>query len=172
MEIIKTRTIRGLLSITLCFCAFVIGRGSEPELPIQAQEGGRVFELRMYTVEDGKVHLLSKVFRDNVTGMFAKHGMTNVAYFIPQDDPQCATARTTATILSPAFDYSSCEWSKDTLIYILGHPSREMAAKNWDSFRNDSEGLRSFREDYARAGVKVMKIESVFAAATDYSLLK
>ena len=57
MEIIKTRTIRGLLSITLCFCAFVIGRGSEPELPIQAQEGGRVFELRMYTVEDGKVHL-------------------------------------------------------------------------------------------------------------------
>jgi len=47
-----------------------------------------------------------------------------------------------------------------------------MATKNWESFRNDSEGLRSFREDYARAGVKVMKIESAFVNATDYSLLK
>ncbi len=172
MKIINTQTIRRILFVTLCVCAFVIGRGSRPESPIHAQESGRVFELRMYTVEDGKVHLLSKVFRDNVTGMFARHGMTNVAYFIPQDDPQCATARTTATILSPAFEYSSCEWSKDTLIYILGHPSQEMAAKNWDSFRKDAEGLRSFREDYARAGVKVMKIKSVFVAATDYSLLK
>ena len=172
MKIINTRTMRRILFITLCVCAFVIGRGSKPGLPIYAREGGRVFELRMYTVEDGKVDLLSKVFRDNVTGLFAKHGMTNVAYFIPQNDPQCATARTTATILSPAFDYEPCEWSKDTLIYILGHPSRELAAKNWNSFRNDSEGLRSFREDYARAGVKVMKIESAFINATDYSLLK
>ncbi len=172
MKNINIQIIRGLLLVTLCVCAFVIGRGSEPKSPIYAQEGGRIFELRMYTVEDGKVELLSKVFRDNVTGMFAKHGMTNVAYFIPQNDPQCATAHTTATILSPAFDYSSCEWSKDTLIYILGHPSREIATKNWDSFRNDTEGLRSFREDYARAGVKVMKIESAFINATNYSLLK
>ncbi len=32
--------------------------------------------------------------------------------------------------------------------------------------------MRSFREDYARAGVKVMKIESVYTDATEYSALR
>lgn len=163
---------RVLLVAALCCGAFVLGRAWPAAAPAEAQSGDRVFEIRMYTVEDGKVDLLSRVFRDNVTGMFARHGMTNVGYFIPQEDPQCGTFRPTATIRSPAFDYGPCEWSRDTLIYILGHASREAAEENWASFTRDEEGMRSFREDYARAGVKVMKIESVYMDATDYSALR
>ena len=162
----------GLLLTALCLAAFALGRGWPSEAPLQAQADPRVFEIRMYTVEDGKVGLLSRVFRENVTKMFARHGMTNVAYFIPQDDPQCGTFRPGATIRSPAFDYGSCEWSRDTLIYILGHASREAAEENWASFVQDADGMRSFREDYAQAGVKVMKIESVYMDATEYSALR
>ena len=59
-----------------------------------------------------------------------------------------------------------------SLIYILGHASREAAEENWDSFVQDADGMRSFREDYAQAGVKVMKIESVYMDATEYSALR
>ena len=168
----KTRTTRRLLTVGLCCFAFVLGLGLQPRSPAHAQEDERVFEIRMYTVEDDKVDLLSQVFRNNVTKMFAKHGITNVAYFIPQDDPRCTRANVASTIRSPAFNDSSCEWSKETLIYILSHPSRAAGTKNWASFGEDADGLKSFREDYARAGVQVMKIESVFMDATDYSSLR
>ena len=36
----------------------------------------------------------------------------------------------------------------------------------------DAEGMRSFRADYARAGVKVLKIESAYMDATEYSALR
>ena len=168
----KRSIMRGLLLIALCLCAFALGRGWQPAAAVEAKSEGSVFEIRMYTVEDGKVEALSRVFRDNVTEMFARHGMTNVAYFIPQEDPQCGTFRPTATIRSPAFDYGACEWSRDTLIYILGHASREAAEENWASFTQDIAGMGSFREDYARAGVRVMKIESVYMDATEYSALR
>lgn len=168
----RNTTTSGFVTVGLCLAAFVLGLGWQPQARALAPEDERVFELRMYTVEDGKVDLLSQVFRDNVTKMFAAHGITNVAYFTPQDDPQCTMASAASTIRAPSFDASACAWSEDTLIYILSHPSRAAATKNWASFVKDSDGLNSFREDYARLGVKVMKIESVFMDATDYSALK
>lgn len=168
----KRSMARALLVAALCLCAFALGRGWPSATAVEAQRSDRVFEIRMYTVAEGKVEALSQVFRDNVTEMFARHGMTNVAYFIPQEEPQCGVAGPDSTILSPAFDYGPCEWSRDTLVYILGHASREAAEANWDSFVQDAEGMRSFRADYARAGVKVLKIESAYMDATEYSALR
>ena len=168
----QTRTVHTLILVAAILGGFAIGRGSAPHPAVHAQADDRVYEIRIYTVEDGKVGLLSEVFRQNVTRMFAKHGMTNVAYFVPRDDPACVTAAPTSTILSPVFDERPCSWSQDTLIYILGHDSPEAAEQNWASFTADAEGLASFRDDYARAGVQVMKIESVFMRATDYSPLR
>lgn len=163
---------RVLSVAVLCLCAFALGRAWPSTAAAEAPPGDGVFEIRMYTVEDGKVGALSRVFRDNVTEMFARHGMSNVAYFIPQEDPQCGTAGADFTIRAPVFDYGPCEWSRDTLIYVLGHASRAAAEENWASFAQDEAGMRSFREDYAAAGVKVMRIESVYMDATEYSALR
>lgn len=164
---------RTLLTLALCLGAFALGRGSPSWWPsVQAEEGGRVFELRLYTVEDGKVGRLSEVFRDNVTKMFARHGMANTAYLLPRDEPECGTFRAGATIREPAFDYGPCPWSRDTLVYLLAHNSPEAAERNWASFVADADGLRRFREDYARAGVKVMRIASVLLDPAEYSALR
>jgi len=163
---------KGILSLALCITSFALGNVVNFRPLMQAEAGPRIFEMRMYTVEDGKVELLSRVFREHVTKMFARHGMTNVAYFIPKEEPRCSTFSPKGTILSPAFDNSTCQWSKDTLIYILGHESRSAADRNWASFRKDAGGMKNFREEYNRAGVKVMKIESVFMDAAQYSALK
>src|SRR3954467_7308474 len=82
-----------------------------------AQQQGRVFELRTYTAHDGKLQNVVSRFRDHTMRIFAKHGMASVGYWTPEDAP-----------LAP-----------NTLIYILAHPSREAAKKNWDAFRSDPE---------------------------------
>ncbi len=164
---------RALLTLALCLGAFALGRGSPSWWPsASAETNGRVFELRLYTVEEGKVGRLSEVFRDNVTTMFARHGMANTAYLIPREEPRCGTFRAGASIRKPAFDYGPCPWSRDTLVYLLGHAGPEAAERSWASFTADEDGLRSFREDYARAGVKVMRIASVLLDPTEYSALR
>jgi hypothetical protein len=116
---------------------------------VHAQQA-RVFELRTYTVADGKVDLLNKTWTSQrLPTIFAKHGMTNVGYWIPTDEPR----------------------SKDTMIYILGHASRDAAVKSWSAFREDP-AFQTLRAEEARLGLKVSKVESVFMSATQYSEIR
>src|ERR1041385_8293816 len=45
---------------------------------IHAQPKGRIFELRTYTTNEGKLDALQTRFRDHTMRIFKKHGMTNV----------------------------------------------------------------------------------------------
>lgn len=117
--------------------------------PAAAQEHGRVFELRTYTCYEGKLPDLLARFRDHTMRIFEKHGMTNIAYWVPQDAPA----------------------SQNTLIYIIAHASREAAKKNWDEFRNDPE-WQKVQKDSEANGKIVSKVDSVFMAPTDFSPLK
>lgn len=114
-----------------------------------AQEKGRVFELRTYTAEPGKLDALVARFRDHTIKLFEKHGMQNIGYWVPQDPPA----------------------SQNTLIYILAHRSREAAKKSWDAFRADPEWKKVQAESEA-AGKIVTKIESVFMSPADFSKLR
>ncbi len=109
----------------------------------------RVFELRTYTVDPGQLPALLSRFRDHTIGIFNKHDMTSIGYWTPLD-----------TALS-----------KTTLIYILAHPSREAATKNWAAFRTDPEWM-GVSAATAAAGLTVRKVESVFVEPTDFSRIK
>ncbi|HTS50269.1 MAG TPA: NIPSNAP family protein [Bryobacteraceae bacterium] len=111
--------------------------------------GQRVFEIRTYTAEPGKLDALHARFRDHTLAIFKKHNMTSVAYFAPTDEPL----------------------SKNTLTYILSFPSRDAATKAWADFRNDPEWQKVSKASEAN-GKLVTKVNSVFAEATDYSPLK
>jgi len=114
-----------------------------------AQADRRVFEIRTYTTHEGKLDALQARFRDHTTRLFAKHGMTNIGYWTPQDGPLAS----------------------NTLIYILAFPDREAAKKSWDAFRNDPDWKKARAESEA-SGPIVSKIESVFLHPTDYSPMK
>lgn len=114
-----------------------------------AGANGKVFEIRTYTAEPGKLDALHARFRDHTLQIFKKHGMHSVAYFAPTDDPL----------------------SKNTLVYILSFPSRDAAKKSWDEFRADPEWQKVSKESEAN-GKLVTKVDSVFAEATDYSPMK
>jgi NIPSNAP len=109
----------------------------------------RVYELRTYTCYEGKLEALKTRFRDHTIDIFKRHGMESIGYWVPEDP----------------------EKSKNTLIYILAHPSREAATKNWTEFRNDPEWQKVSKESEANGKI-VQKVESVFMDPTDFSKLK
>jgi NIPSNAP len=135
------------LKIVLSFAALVAAAIAIP--PAGAQESGRVFELRTYTCNEGKLPDLLARFRNHTTKLFEKHGMTNVAYWVPQDAPA----------------------SQNTLIYVISHASREAAKKNWAEFGSDPEWQKVQKESEANGKI-VSKVDSVFMSATDFSPMK
>jgi hypothetical protein len=115
-----------------------------------ASAESRVFELRIYTANEGKLEDLKARFRDHTTAIFKKHRMEVVAYWTPQsDDPK----------------------SKNTFIYILAHPSREAATKNWNEFREDPEWVKVSAES-EKNGKLVQKVDSTFMDALPFSPMK
>ncbi len=141
-------TTRSLLTLFAILMAAGIGFQLGKTTTAKASTN-RVFELRTYTAEPGKLDALHARFRDYTVGIFKKHGMTSVGYFAPTDDPL----------------------SKNTLIYILAFPSRDAAKKSWDEFRSDPEWQKVQKESEAN-GKLVTKVDSVFADPTDYSPMK
>lgn len=119
-----------------------------PLLAVSAFAQNRVYELRTYTCNEGKLEALKTRFRDHTIRIFQKHGMESVGYWIPQG-----------------------ERSKDTLIYILAHPSLEAAKVHWVEFRDDPEWKKVLAESEAN-GKLTTKIESVFMDPADFSKLK
>jgi hypothetical protein len=126
----------------------VMNQVARPE-PTGAAAANRVFEIRTYTTEPGRLDALHARFRDHTTQLFEQHGMTNIGYWTPADEPR----------------------SKDTLIYIIAHASRAAAQKNWDGFINDPEWHKA--RDVSEANGKIVnKVESVFVNPTDYSPIR
>ena len=108
----------------------------------------RVFELRTYTCNEGKLEALKTRFRDHTIEIFKRHGMESIGYWVPQD-----------------------ERSKNTLIYIIAHASRDQATKNWAAFRNDPEWQKVSTDSDAHGKI-VQKVDSVFMDPADFSPLK
>lgn len=106
----------------------------------------RVYELRTYTTEPGRLPALHARFRDHTMRLFEKHGMENVLYWVPTD-----------------------ETLKDnTLIYVISHASLDAAKKSWEGFRSDPEWKKVAAES-EKDGKIVAKVEFHYMTLTDYS---
>lgn len=146
---VRMRRLSALIVLIVAFTLGFFARGAVAPTPVLAQGTGRVFEIRTYTAPEGKLDDLHARFRNHTLRIFAKHGMTNVAYFAPTDAPL----------------------SQTTLVYVLSHASREAATKSWDAFRADPE-WQKVAADSQVDGRIVSNVQSVFALATDYSPMK
>ena len=110
------------------------------------QTSTTVYELRVYHTFEGKLDDLLRRFREHTVQLFEKHGIRNVAYWTPLDEPL----------------------KGKTLFYILAHPSRDAATANWKAFRDDPE-WQSVRDKSEANGKLVEKVDSTFLALTDFS---
>ena len=132
----------------LAFVAlFVILLSASPASAQQAQP--RVYEMRTYTAQPGRLEDIVARFRDHTRPLLERHGMKNVGYWIPQD-----------TTLA-----------ENTLVYLISHTDREQARANWRAFAGDPE-WHSVRDRSEANGPIILRIESVFLDPTDFSPLR
>jgi hypothetical protein len=137
------------LGLAIFALGLVAGNAIRFASDARAQGMNRVFELRTYTANPGRLAELHARFGDHTVQLFERHGMTNIGYFAPQDAPL----------------------ADNTLIYLLAHDSREAAAASWEAFRADPDWQR-VAEETRRNGRLVANVESVFLNPTSYSMMK
>jgi len=131
-----------IVAVVLILSGFAVGRASQPA-------PAHIYELRTYTTNEGKLDNLLARFRDHTVKIFERHHMKSVGYWVPTEG----------------------EKAGNTLIYVLEHPSREDAKKNWADFNADPEWQKVKAESEAN-GKLVLKVDSTFMAPTDYSPIK
>ena len=85
----------------------------------------RCFELRTYYAAPGKLDALVARFRDYTCKNFEKHGMTNIGYWLPAENPD------------------------NKLVYVLAFPSRDAAKASWKTFMDDPERQAYFKKTEA-----------------------
>ena len=139
----------GLLALGAAAVVFSVGFWMGRERSVSAFAGERVFELRTYTANEGKLDGLQARFRNHTVKLFAKHGMQNIGYWTPADAPL----------------------AQNTLVYLLSHKDRDAAKRSWDAFRTDPDWKKVQTESEA-SGKLVAKVEAQYLVPTDYSMMK
>jgi hypothetical protein len=137
-----------LLAVLAVSClALAAGQNASDK---SASSDQRVFELRTYYANEGKLDDLHKRFREHTNRIFKKHGIEIIGFWTPQDEKDGKGGK---------------------LVYLIAFPSREAAKKAWSEFQSDPEWHR-VRDESHKNGVLVKKVESVYLDPTDYSPIK
>lgn len=135
-----------MLRLACCFAAicFAIALTGSISSAVAADKDPLVYELRTYYAKPGKLAALENRFRNHTVKLFEKHGMVNLGYWVPQENPE------------------------EKLIYVLAHKSKEARDASFKAFLADPEWQAAAKES-EKNGPIVDKIESVLMDAADYS---
>jgi hypothetical protein len=114
-----------------------------------AESRHHVYELRLYHVNESKMDALRDRFGNHTDSIFKRHNMKSIGYWSPEDAPD----------------------SQNLFVYILEHPSRQDAEKNWAAFQADPEWQKVKAESEAH-GALVDHIDRYFMDPTSFSALK
>lgn len=141
---------RALTGFVLLAAAFSLSATEKAAPAAGSARAARVFELRTYHVNEGKLDDLNKRFRDHTCALLTKHGAELVGFWTPTDDKDGKGAK---------------------LVYLVAFPSREAAKATWKAFGEDPEWRKVYAESHKNGGL-VGKVDSVFMEPTDYSAMK
>jgi hypothetical protein len=118
---------------------------------MELANANHVYELRMYQVNDGKMDALIARFGDH----------TDAILQAAQYEEHWLLASAGRAVLQNLF------------VYILEHPNREEAKKNWTAFQADPEWKKVKADSEAAAGGPLAKrMDSCFMDPTSFSALK
>ena len=130
--------LRPMMSM-ICATFAMNGSGAAAE-----KAAARSFELRIYYANEGKLDALNTRFGEHTTKLFTSHGMTNVAYWMPIENPD------------------------RKLVYLLSYPDLAAREASWKAFQADPEWI-SVKTASEIDGPLVAKVESRFLGLTDFS---
>jgi hypothetical protein len=130
------------------FIAGLVVSGETVSAPRPPQTA-KIYDMRVYKANPGKLNALNARFRDHTCRIFTKHGMKLIGFWTPSEGAD----------------------AKDTLIYIVAFPNLEAQKKAWKSFWDDPE-WKKVKADSEKDGVLVKEMKSTLLRATDYSPIR
>ena len=108
-----------------------------------AEKEPRVFELRVYTLNEGKADAFAALLRDTASKLYVKHGMTPQGFFVPAD-------------------------AKEPKFYtLLAHADMAARTASWAALRADPDAVAMLAK--LNADKVVAKAQEIFLTETDYS---
>ncbi|MCW1883203.1 NIPSNAP family protein [Luteolibacter flavescens] len=125
----------------------VLGLLAAVSLAVKAEEkprDTRLYELRTYHAEPGKLDALLTRFRDHTCKLFEKHGMTNVGYWVPVENKD------------------------NLLVYVLSYPDRAARDAAWKGFLADEDWKKAAAASEVN-GKLLSKIDELYLTSTDFS---
>jgi hypothetical protein len=139
---------RAILSIAVVLGAVATGTLGLSQSASAAEPAwaGKVYELRTYTTNPGKLPALHVRFRDYTCPLFKKHGIELVGFWTPLEG----------------------EEASNTLCYMVAFPSLDAQKKAWQAFHDDPEWKKA-KADSEKDGALVKEVKSKTMKATDYS---
>ncbi len=120
------------------------------------QQQSKLYELRFYTTNPGKLPNLHARFRDHTMALFEKHGMENIIYW---------------TVSEGARDDG--EQADNMLVYIIAHKNAEAREASWKAFREDPEWKKVAAESekdgkiLAKPPRAILMTDTAFSAADE-----
>lgn len=121
-----------------------------PEIKSGKTGSERLYELRTYKAAPGKLQNLQARFREHTKSLFKKHGITQLAYWVPTENKDGA---------------------EDTLIYILAHKDQQAMQDSFKTFRADPDWLKAKSESEKDGALTAQDgVKSVPMTPTDFSL--
>jgi len=144
----KRSMIVAALVCVMFFLGILVGAYME-DVDAAPAEHPRIYELRTYTTNEGKLDDLHARFSNHTNGLFVKHGITLIGYWT----------------------HAEGDAADNTLVYLIAHEDRVSAKASWRTFGADEEWRRAYA-DSRKDGALVEKIESRYLIPTDYSPLR
>ncbi len=131
------KTHPALLILFFCLSAMLTAPGA-------LGKDEQIYELRTYHASPGKLDALLSRFRDHTVELFKKHGMSNVAYWVPAKNDE------------------------QILIYLMAYPNRKKRDEMWKAFANDPDWKSAYAAS-TKNGKLITKVDQVFLKPTDWS---
>jgi NIPSNAP len=132
-------------AVAICVAGLAIhaGIGQSQEKKVE----NRIFELRTYTANPGKMTALHARFRDHTVKLLQKHGMELVGFWTDSKEPELK------------------------LVYLVAHKNKATADASWKSFGADPD-WKVARAKSEEGGALVKKVDVEWLNPTDYSAMK
>ncbi len=116
------------------------------------KKDGKLYELRFYTTNPGKLPDLHARFRDHTMKLFEKHGMENIIYW---------------TVSQGA---AKSDDDKDNLlIYIIAHKDEAAKDASWAAFRADPEWKAVAAKSEENGKILAKPPRAIFMRETEFS---
>lgn len=141
--------LRSLLAIAAIGIAVETSHAQEKAEPKNA---GKLYELRIYAANPGKLPDLHARFRDHTMKLFERHGMENVIYWNVSEGAR-----------------GEDDVKDNLLVYIIAHRNEAARAASWKAFRNDPKWKEVAAKSEENGKILAKAPRSILMRETDFS---